>query len=296
MRAVHLAFSLVVGASFQSLFGTDVNWSSLLFQNNTESSGTSLTSEWEFHLGYFESGYIPTAGNTDSWADNWTSVDSVRYFELGSRFSATYSSDGSATGQRGYIWGLNRSSPTNEWILVSDPSWDFPAVGGGVVFSALDWGVEDASLVVVGTVNANDIHMETAAVIGNPPFLSYEDWQQLHFSEAQNAAGLVVGEEEDPDGDGAPNLLEYGLGTSPVTAGSFPSLEQAFDINGLHLITVRFARQVDVTLLPQVSGDLSIWDSGESSLTILEFSDSTLIFRDDSVASPRFARVQVLPL
>ena len=50
-------------------------------------------------------------------------------------------------------------------------------------------------------------------------------WQTDHFSNAVRADLLVAGLAADPDGDGADNLLEFALGSSPVDPGELPELK-----------------------------------------------------------------------
>ncbi len=43
----------------------------------------------------------------------------------------------------------------------------------------------------------------------------YESWKTFHFSPAELTAGLITGDNDDPDGDGIVNLLEYAMGLDP---------------------------------------------------------------------------------
>ena len=241
-------------------------------------------------MGYFDSGFAPTATNTAQWSEHWTTLDRTIYFENSSRFFSTFSNDGAATGQEAYIWGLNRSARNNEWILMRDSSWTVPFAGG--VSPTINWGAGDASIVVVGAVNEGGIHLQTAEVDGEPPFLDFADWQELHFTEAEVQAGTTVDPDADADGDGVSNAVEYALGSIPNSGSSLPSLEQSFDDNGRAVVTARFARQVNATLEPEVSSDLVTWSSG-SSVQVLSTSGAELVFRDNSAGATRFARIQV---
>lgn len=287
--ALVVALGLWINGS-QDILAGDVQWlSQVVAADNRDSINSALNSEWEFHLGYFESGFAPTSSNTSQWAANWTSLDSARYFEQNSRFSSLYENDGSATGRAGYIWGLNRSSAANEWILMRDSSWSFPFSGG--IAPTENWSVNSVNQVVVGAVNVGGVHMQTASVSGEPPFLDYAAWQQIHFSDSANQANQIGGETDDPDGDGVVNLVEYALGTGPRSGVSHPCLEQTFQADGRQRIAVALARQVSATVTPQVSGNLTSWSG--SQLTILTSTSSILLFRDNSFAGTRFARVEV---
>ena len=45
-------------------------------------------------------------------------------------------------------------------------------------------------------------------------------WKGARFTHAELADPLISGDSADPDGDGLPNLLEYGLGLDPLVADS----------------------------------------------------------------------------
>jgi len=82
-----------------------------------------------------------------------------------------------------------------------------------------------------------------------------ELWRQVHFGVTQatgNAANLA-----DPDGDGAPNLVEYALGSLPTSAGSLPGHRHAM-INERLTLTFNRVRS-DVTYLVEASSDLAAW-------------------------------------
>ncbi len=55
-------------------------------------------------------------------------------------------------------------------------------------------------------------------VTGDLAQTPYGTWQSLHFSESELAAGLITGNEDDPDGDGVVNALEYAMGLDPRVA------------------------------------------------------------------------------
>lgn len=46
-------------------------------------------------------------------------------------------------------------------------------------------------------------------------FSPYMNWQATHFSEEELAEGAITGDEDDPDGDGIPNALEFAMGLDP---------------------------------------------------------------------------------
>jgi hypothetical protein len=78
----------------------------------------------------------------------------------------------------------------------------------------------------------------------------YEQWSFQIPDPAQRA------DTADPDGDGAPNLLEYAMGTNPADPGSVARLQGVWTNGGF---AVRFPRATadDITWLVQRTADLS---------------------------------------
>ena len=124
----------------------------------------------------------------------------------------------------------------------------------------------------VGFVVAPRTGGSTATVtFDNISFLSsLQIWRQTHF--ATTAAAGAAADAADPDGDGASNLLEYALGTSPTSAASTPSLASKLvtfaDAQSTQHLEITFQRIADPQLIYRVEAadDLdgpwsSIWQS-----------------------------------
>lgn len=79
---------------------------------------------------------------------------------------------------------------------------------------------------------------------------TYADWRSRFFSTNSPAAGPL----DDADGDGAPNLLEYALGTHPRNVASLPRLAPAE--RGLQFPRRRGA---NLTYRVEASTDLATW-------------------------------------
>ena len=141
-----------------------------------------------------------------------------------------------------------------------------------------------------------------------PPFsMSVLTWVESprHAWRFQNF-GTVAGASSsanlaDPDADGVVNLIEYALGTHPLSAGSRAVLLPAASAGaGGDFLTLELARNpaaTDVTLVPEVSGDLVAWFSGPEHTTVIENTPTTLRVRDNTpvhAASPRFMRLRVV--
>lgn len=94
--------------------------------------------------------------------------------------------------------------------------------------------------------------------------LSYLDWLAGYLSAAQLADPAIAGEQVDPDGDKIVNLLEYLIGSDPLSPnGSFlPEAGVFFDEGNIRRATLNYNanRQAsDVSLVIEASSDLQIW-------------------------------------
>jgi hypothetical protein len=96
--------------------------------------------------------------------------------------------------------------------------------------------------------------------VGNTVALSQylnalQSWRLQYFGTSANSGSAA--DTYDSDGDGAPNLLEYALGTSPTSAASVSA--PILEVSGLNL-QVSFVRlRSDVTYLVEGSSDLATW-------------------------------------
>src|SRR5208283_3777975 len=85
----------------------------------------------------------------------------------------------------------------------------------------------------------------------------YLNWAYAHFgSNATNPA--IAGDLADPDGDGAPNLLEYALATDPNVPNSTRSLNGMVNNNHFQVQFHRNTAATDLTYTVQVTGTLGV--------------------------------------
>lgn len=177
-------------------------------------------------------------------------------------------------------------------------------------------GNENAEVVAPVTLDIADL--DPAQPLTLPPYsmtlLSWtqtprQAWRHARFGTVANSGAAADG--ADPDGDGAPNLLEYALGTSPVDRASHPAPSVAASeapggAVGLRYLTLEIAKDsgaataTDVALVPEVSSDLGQWLSGPAHTTTLR--DDAVMLRvrdnqplDDGAASRRFLRLRAEP-
>jgi subtilisin-like proprotein convertase family protein len=149
------------------------------------------------------------------------------------------------------------------------------------------------SLVIPGTLTV----LEGATIVNTSGLISY-----LHRS-GQLPRGAIfliadaLNDAADPDGDGLPNLLEFSIGTDPSLA-STAGLPTAILSNGQLQFTYTFPEGAGgVSRIPQVSGDLTQWNSGSTATELV--SDTTIdgmrtiVVRDLGSGQARFVRLQV---
>ncbi|RYD17577.1 MAG: hypothetical protein EOP88_25850 [Verrucomicrobiaceae bacterium] len=88
---------------------------------------------------------------------------------------------------------------------------------------------------------------------------TYQQWKDLHFPEG----GAAAGDDEDADGDGAGNLLEYSRGTDPAVVENQLAFAPVFTlVNEGTETRYTFTRPLDrpgAIYQPQVSSDLTTW-------------------------------------
>lgn len=277
---------------------TGLAWrSSLSFSiENETSQGEFIDSRWTFHLGYFQSGFVPTEINTQDWCQQWITLDVSPYSDFQNRFASVWQDDGSvAAGTKGYIWGFNRNAASKEWILISDSDWSWPLVSSNPLDpnGGAEWTVDGAGEVIVGAVNQNGVHLRTAAVTGSPPLLEGQQWRELVFTAAELEDETVSGWEADDDGDGWSNLAEFAFALDPRAADT-PVVTESLE-EGFFEFTIQKNEKVAIVYTGQVSGDLLGWSADVADVLLIGETATSLTYRDLGPFSeaPRFGRVQV---
>jgi uncharacterized delta-60 repeat protein len=135
---------------------------------------------------------------------------------------------------------------------------------------------------------------------------AYDLWMSSRFSAAQISAGQAV-PGADADGDGAINLLEMAVGTSPTSASSRPLGNAVTTVSsgGQNHLQIEFTKGPDAAGLwigAQFSNALQTWSpaspapGSNATYTVIEDSATRFVVRDNtpvSASAKRFGRIAV---
>jgi len=275
--------------------GETINWYSPAQKTNLTSAGQAMDGGFQFQLGVFSGGFVPTPGNASQWATYWASppAASAPYDTVSKAFDSSFSFEGNVSpyliGAKAYIWGRRAGGGGDEWILFRKNDWTWPS-GGTMPPDFHEWNAASANEIILGSLNASGIPhlMKSEAVY------SYSQWRDGTLS-----GEPLNGPSDDPDRDGVSNLLEFVFGTSPTVAGASPATTTSFvSISGLNYFQISIPRLRNrlAKLTVEVSTDLSHWDSGDSFTAVVADSATALVVRDKTLAVPgavkRFMRVK----
>lgn len=276
----------------------EINWYSPPAQTNLTASGAVMDGTFQFQLGAFANGFVPTASNAADWAANWSPAATTPYVTASNvrAFDAVFSLTGNATpftvGAKGYVWGRASGSAGDEWILFRANTWTWPSANPSGPAFPIYWGADEANEVILGTINpsGSPFLMRSATVF------SYQQWK----------TGALAGQpldapSDDPDHDGISNLLEFLFGTSPVQPDSPPATPTSVvEVSGQKYLQISIPRLRDrlVSVTVQVSSDLATWQSGASATVEVSNTPELLVVRDLTPVVPglskRFMRVKAV--
>lgn len=250
---------------------------------NFDAAGAPMDGFFQFQLGAFTAGFMPTTSNAAEWAEHWVSASTAVYHETNDLFQGQFTLTGNTApfvvNGSAWIWGFRNGGSGSDWILFRNPAWRWPAANP-LSPPLLQWNARDASVVILGDVESSGTPflLQTAAVA------TYDQWR---------ASGLegnpLDGAEDDADRDGVANFLEFVFGTSPVDAGSVlrPPVSTV-EVSGQRYLQMTVPRVPGRLFsgLVEVSGDLSEWRSGAPFTTVVEESETSMVVRDLAPVGP----------
>ncbi|WP_035601223.1 hypothetical protein [Haloferula sp. BvORR071] len=280
-----------------------IRWFSDPLKDNRTSSGAAMDGGFRFELGVFTGGFTPTSANTADWASHWASAQRAVYNESNRLFTAQFTVTSNASpftaGAQAWVWGFGGTSG-REWILFRALSWTWPEPDP-IDPIGFDWNADDATQVVLGAIKppgSPAILMRSAAVSNSaPPASTFNLWRVEELSDV-----ALNGPDDDPDGDGIPNILEYLFGTRPRSRDALPVTPISIvEISGQRYLQISIPRRLDrpATLITEVSTDLALWSSGPTYTQVTASAPDALLVRALAPlgsATPRlFMRMRATP-
>ena len=196
-----------------------ISWGSLPGQEHVNSLGQPLNSGFQFELGGFARGFLPSAQNTQEWAAHWIPVQRTRFNPRTRWFTSVVTVPATASplqpGDLVYVWGFGGSESSGEWILFRSDRWVWPKANPANPVP-LQWFAKDANQVVLGSIRltGGQLRLATAPVTGSlPPVTTWTQWRSEELGHGHRTAPA-----EDIDQDGQANIVDFVLGRDPAGA------------------------------------------------------------------------------
>lgn len=303
-----------------------VYFSSQVGATNLQSNGQPMDESFSFQIGAFANGFEPSADNTGQWLAHWVPLGDAaadplpgatapyESIDLPAPFPSGTTSDG-FTGNVSYdhneppfttmgavyIWGYDNRQTAGEaeWILVTSSVWGWPSGAANPPAETFSMGSADS--VILGSINANNAHMQTAAVtLQSSGASSYDNWLAANFTGSQLSdsalADSIWGVKADPDNDGIDNVIEYYTGSDPNDPVSAAGTAAAND--GEFLIFSFYQSKTTDGVVGNVewSDDMENWNSDSvATQTVDDLGDVYLIEARIPLngAEEKFARLKV---
>jgi hypothetical protein len=240
----------------QQAEGTLIHWGSKGFVENSDSKGRAWDASFTMEAGYFKDGFVPTYDNRGSWGQHWSHLGGAVFDSTEMRFAGVIDTAAVPvpSGTKIHFWAKNGDDLTKgpEWVLLTQSTWTWPGPAPAIA-PALVWTTGESSVsLVVGQKETSGKHLVSRAL--RPVPVSEADWLAQHFARRNPP----IAGEEDPDGDGLSNSLEYFLGTDPSdgTSAGRPEIIPGGSGMKLHLARNPYAESGYVL---EASTDLKTW-------------------------------------
>lgn len=279
-----------------------ISWGSLPGQEHVNSTGQPLNSGFQFELGGFAGGFVPTPQNTSEWASHWIPVQRTRFNPRTRWFSSLVTVSPTSSplqpGHPVYVWGFGGPESSGEWTLFRSDRWFWPKANPANPVP-LQWFAKDATQVVLGSIRVigGQLRLATAAVTDSlPPITTWTQWRSEELGHGHRTAPA-----EDIDQDGQANIVDFILGRDPSGAQAaeptrwlLPSLRSRA---GEQFLEVRVPRRRDrpVHWRIEVSDDCLTWRPALMDCEVVDEGSEAFVVRQTTPTSsptcPRFLRV-----
>ncbi|MEN9734071.1 MAG: hypothetical protein RLZ45_2066 [Verrucomicrobiota bacterium] len=279
-----------------------ISWGSLPGQEHVNSLGQPLNSGFQFELGSFAKGFLPSAQNTQEWAAHWIPIQRTRFNPRTRWFTSVVTVPATASplqpGDPVYVWGFGGSESSGEWTLFRSDRWVWPKANPANPVP-LQWFAKDATQVVLGSIRltGGQLRLATAPVTGSlPPVTTWAQWRSEELGHGHRTAPA-----EDIDQDGQANIVDFVLGRDPAGAQAAaptrwlqPSLRTR---SGQEFLEVRVPRRRDRPVLwrIEVSEDCTTWRPASMDCEVVDEGPDAFVVRQTTPTSsptcPRFLRV-----
>ena len=271
-----------------------ISWGSLPGQEHVTSQGQPLGAGFQFELGGFAEGFVPTAQNTADWSSHWIPVQRTRFNPETRSFSSLVTVPTQdpplRAGDPVYVWGFSGSESAGEWALFRSGRWIWPKANPANPVP-LRWFSKDATQVVLGSIRTTDgrLRLTTAPVAGSlPPATTWTQW----LSESLQQSGRKIS---------SADLIDFILGQDPSAAQAAaptrwlqPSLKTR---SGQEFLEIRVPRRRDrpVHWRIEVSDDCLSWRPATTDCEVVDEGPEAFVVRQTAPTSsstcPRFLRV-----
>ena len=271
-----------------------ISWGSLPGQDHVTTSGQPLNAGFQFELGAFAKGFVPTAENTVDWSRHWIPVQRTRFNPASRWFTSLVSvplkDSPLQAGDPVYVWGFSGSESAGEWTLFRSERWVWPKANPANPIP-LQWFAKDATQIVLGSIRLTDgqLRLTTASVTGSlPPVTTWTQW----LSESIEHGGRNPTLED---------AVDFALGRDPSmvraaapTRWLQPTLQTR---SGQEFLEIRVPRRRDrpVHWRIEVSDDCATWRPASMDCEVVDAGPEALVVRQTAPTSsstcPRFLRV-----
>ncbi len=252
---INVATSGAVGKTFHAVFNTVAAASTQIPINAVFASS--------------DDGDVPSNTIDNNYTTRWSAQGDGQWIQYD--FPAAYQVASTAIA---FYGGTSRTMPFDVQTSLDGTTWTTVAsfVSSGktnalqsFTLPAESWG---SHVRVIGHGNSQGTGWNSLVEVqfsGSTTVATYADYQALNFAGAVRGSSTATA---CPAGDGVSNLMKYSQGLPPMANASLGGLPSVQTANGyLTLTYVRLKNATDLVYTPQVSYDLTNWQSGASYTT-----------------------------